>query len=181
MAYGASLESWLGESPRGFESPILRGMRRPPLRGFFHSRILLELYSNPGFLVPRPVATHRVAPRAPILRQPKRRSFMGRCFRCSYVAQIEKCPRLSSGAFWLSNHVGPSQTQKEQASTKESESQTKTEWRSPTVPAFLIIKTLSGPRISEFHPVVHLLDIFGFLFLIHVFFTFFAMDLSEAK
>ena len=24
MAYGASLESWLGESPRGFESPILR-------------------------------------------------------------------------------------------------------------------------------------------------------------
>ena len=24
MAYGASLESWLGASPRGFESPILR-------------------------------------------------------------------------------------------------------------------------------------------------------------
>ena len=48
MAYGASLESWLGESPRGFESPILRGMRKPPLRGFFHSRILVELYSNPG-------------------------------------------------------------------------------------------------------------------------------------
>ena len=24
VAYGASLESWLGASPRGFESPILR-------------------------------------------------------------------------------------------------------------------------------------------------------------
>ena len=48
MAYGARLESVLGESPRGFESPILRGMKKPPLRGFFHSRILVDLYSNLG-------------------------------------------------------------------------------------------------------------------------------------
>ena len=34
MAYGASLESWLGASPRGFESPILRGGEsRPKLVG----------------------------------------------------------------------------------------------------------------------------------------------------
>lgn len=41
MAYGARLESVLGESPRGFESPILRTCttEKPPFRaavgGFF--------------------------------------------------------------------------------------------------------------------------------------------------
>ncbi len=41
MAYGARLESVLGESPRGFESPILRTSTtgKPPIRiavgGFF--------------------------------------------------------------------------------------------------------------------------------------------------
>ena len=38
VAYGARLESVLGESPRGFESPILRQIRRVsaqrPLTGF---------------------------------------------------------------------------------------------------------------------------------------------------
>ena len=48
------------------------------------------------------------------------------------------------------------------------------------MPAFLKIKTLAGPRISQLNPVGHLLDFFVFLFLVH-FFTFFDSDLSEAK
>ncbi len=35
MAYGASLESWLGASPRGFESPILRSEKAPDFSGAF--------------------------------------------------------------------------------------------------------------------------------------------------
>ena len=43
MAYGARLESVLGASPRGFESPILRGVAPESLgfRGFsLFSRVL---------------------------------------------------------------------------------------------------------------------------------------------
>ena len=36
MAYGARLESVLGASPRGFESPILRKIKNDPLWVFFH-------------------------------------------------------------------------------------------------------------------------------------------------
>ena len=42
MAYGARLESVLGESPRGFESPILRG---PAL--VLSRRALLVSFGNP--------------------------------------------------------------------------------------------------------------------------------------
>ena len=35
MAYGARLESELGESPQGFKSPILRAKEDPPLVGGF--------------------------------------------------------------------------------------------------------------------------------------------------
>ena len=35
MAYGARLESELGESPQGFKSPILRHKKRTPFRVFF--------------------------------------------------------------------------------------------------------------------------------------------------
>src|SRR3712207_5770674 len=35
VAYGARLESVLGESPRGFESPILRKRERPPCGAAF--------------------------------------------------------------------------------------------------------------------------------------------------
>lgn len=34
MAYGARLESVLGESPQGFESPILRHVNESPDQGF---------------------------------------------------------------------------------------------------------------------------------------------------
>jgi hypothetical protein len=34
VAYGASLESWLGASPRGFESPILRSENPRFVGGF---------------------------------------------------------------------------------------------------------------------------------------------------
>ena len=37
MAYGASLESWLGASPRGFESPILRQV--PVLPGLRNANV----------------------------------------------------------------------------------------------------------------------------------------------
>ena len=40
MAYGARLESVLGESPRGFESPLLRAKINPGLiPGFLFARI----------------------------------------------------------------------------------------------------------------------------------------------
>ena len=35
MAYGARLESELGESPQGFKSPILRAKKDPRLSGVF--------------------------------------------------------------------------------------------------------------------------------------------------
>ena len=35
MAYGASLESWLGASPHGFESHILRSEKAPEQSGAF--------------------------------------------------------------------------------------------------------------------------------------------------
>ena len=35
MAYGARLESELGESPQGFKSPILRAKEDPRLSGVF--------------------------------------------------------------------------------------------------------------------------------------------------
>ena len=35
MAYGASLESWLGASPQGFESLILRSEKAPDYSGAF--------------------------------------------------------------------------------------------------------------------------------------------------
>ena len=35
MAYGARLESELGESPQGFKSPILRHKKRTPFWVFF--------------------------------------------------------------------------------------------------------------------------------------------------
>ena len=41
MAYGASLESWLGASPRGFESPILRIKKAPDLSGAFVALVAL--------------------------------------------------------------------------------------------------------------------------------------------
>jgi hypothetical protein len=35
VAYGASLESWLGASPHGFESHILRSEKAPDFSGAF--------------------------------------------------------------------------------------------------------------------------------------------------
>jgi len=43
VAYGASLESWLGASPRGFESPILR--RCPTVRNDWWGFAYLLTYS----------------------------------------------------------------------------------------------------------------------------------------
>ena len=48
-------------------------------------------------------------------------------FESHILRTKEKCPRLSSGAFWLSNQVRPSQTQKEKSCTKQNESQAKTQ------------------------------------------------------
>ena len=55
MAYGARLESVLGESPQGFESPILRGLIS---RDIVHTRserclIVSALSGLPSFLVIR--------------------------------------------------------------------------------------------------------------------------------
>ena len=56
MAYGARLESVLGESPRGFESPILRQTKRPAPVGLFRfsdaARVTRSAHSrgsNPPF------------------------------------------------------------------------------------------------------------------------------------
>ena len=50
------------------------------------------------------------------------------------------------------------------------------------MPTFLIIKTLSGPRVSKFDPFAHFLKLFSFLFLIHVSsLSSLLIDLSEAK
>ena len=80
MAYGARLESVLGESPRGFESPILRGMKKPPIKGVFSFPGFGGFVFEPGFLVPRPLATHRVAARDPHSPPSKKRSHCGSAF-----------------------------------------------------------------------------------------------------
>ena len=49
------------------------------------------------------------------------------------------------------------------------------------MPAFLIVKTLSGPGIPQFYPFGHLLQFFGFLLLVHVSSLSSYWDLSEAK
>ena len=50
------------------------------------------------------------------------------------------------------------------------------------MPAFLIIKTLSGPGVSQFDPFAHFLKLFSFLLLIHVSsLSSWLFDLSEAK
>ena len=48
MAYGASLESWLGASPHGFESHILRSEKAPDKSGAF---IILRLIECSQFMV----------------------------------------------------------------------------------------------------------------------------------
>ena len=61
MAYGARLESELGESPQGFKSPILRAKEHPRLSGVFlctGSRDLEELAT-----VPLSSAVKRSAPK----------------------------------------------------------------------------------------------------------------------
>ena len=57
MAYGARLESVLGASPRGFESPILRSDTENPVnsrnwRGFFLPKTLSWLRKDCSPLVP---------------------------------------------------------------------------------------------------------------------------------
>ncbi len=50
------------------------------------------------------------------------------------------------------------------------------------MPALLIVKSLTSPRVFEFNPFGHLLETLGFLFLIHVSsLSSFLCDLSEAK
>ncbi len=50
MAYGARLESVLGESPRGFESPILRHLRQlGPNRFSFPAEALLQQIREKAF------------------------------------------------------------------------------------------------------------------------------------
>ena len=48
MAYGARLESVLGESPRGFESPILRGIDFFWVLEAFFARSRIADYETPG-------------------------------------------------------------------------------------------------------------------------------------
>ena len=49
MAYGASLESWLGASPHGFESHILR---KNKMTSFMGSFLFLRLWDSNCSLVP---------------------------------------------------------------------------------------------------------------------------------
>ncbi len=49
------------------------------------------------------------------------------------------------------------------------------------MPAFLIVEALPSPRVSQFNPVIHVLDILAFLFLFHVSSLSSLLDLSEAK
>ena len=56
MAYGASLESWLGASPRGFESPILRHSPESGRHTLRHSKVgwVQAPRPLPGFESPPP-------------------------------------------------------------------------------------------------------------------------------
>ena len=49
------------------------------------------------------------------------------------------------------------------------------------MPAFLIVKTLSGPGIPEFNPLGHFLKLFSFLLLVHVSSLSSYWDWSEAE
>ena len=49
------------------------------------------------------------------------------------------------------------------------------------MPAFLLVKTLSGPRVTQFNPFRHFLQLFSFLLLVHVSSLSSLLDLSEAK
>jgi len=49
VAYGARLESELGESPQGFKSPILRHKKRTPIWVFFSNLRGVWLWHRANF------------------------------------------------------------------------------------------------------------------------------------
>ena len=53
MAYGARLESVLGESPRGFESPILRGLSRNTSSTWYCTGLAGRIFAGSGSLSSR--------------------------------------------------------------------------------------------------------------------------------
>ena len=82
----------------------------------------------------------------------------------------------------LAEKVSPGQADQEQTCAEKHKTYSEPNRRGPTVPAFLIIKTLSGPRVSQFDPFAHFLKLFSFLLLIHVSsLSSYLFDWSEAK
>ena len=76
MAYGARLESVLGASPRGFESPILRHRTPGPLQvpGFLLPVAPLVFQAPLVFLAPSGPAAREIATREPAARSGRSRS-----------------------------------------------------------------------------------------------------------
>ena len=76
MAYGARLESVLGASPRGFESPILRHRTPGPLQvpGFLLPVAPLVFQAPLVFRAPSGPAAREIATREPAARSGRSRS-----------------------------------------------------------------------------------------------------------